>query len=1354
MKRLLSVVLIAVMLLQTAAFAVPTAVENIDAVADILTDAEDVVFENSYYIDEDTNFLYQIVDNKPEILVEEYVLSYYYDSQNGYLYYVVSEQNSIGLYSINTCAEMELEKPIKIFDSNCVDNSELSREVFEGGSTLFADLEKSVSEIVDAAMDVIYRNEGSYGSVNANDNGSMSIGKVQWNANAGRALPLLQTIVKANPSNAENILGTELYNEIVNNPSNYWNNKNRTATADEKTRISNLLVTSEGKAAQDSLAATDISGYVNYAISLGMVSCPAIVYYADLTNQWGYGGAKSQLDIVVDKVGSCDKVSLYALHEVCLDYGPAYASRRNQTFNYCCSLGWNNYGAGVLDSDTIMSFMKQTYEEALAKYSSESFTGYCGDCVGFQLMALGVNKDRHTYHGKDTYDYYAGLSETDGGYSVVKYPADSYTLKEALQSINDNNITGNYTYTVVGFNKGSSSNDGQTYGHTLLIYAIIDNYVYYSECVNIKGTDKTYGKRTIDSFCDGYSDIASTSVEEYDYEGLVLLTTEEIEAETKPISKPSVSIQNCTDTKNVNFANANFTWTAAEGGYGYVISLKNLDTDEHFVSGGKKYNNLNVGYNGSQYFDTLEEDTNYRFAVGVLKADGITAYDESWSELNFKTAKRPTFTSPSANSTVSPENLKISWTNDDDAEYYGVKIKDSSGNVVSGYDEKKVNSNSITVNLEHDETYTVGVYAFLGGQTIWSSTSLVFETEGENIPAVTITAEGTCGNNITWTLDSEWTLTISGDGNMVNYNYASNVPWDSYRSLIKNVVIQYGVTNIAQYAFEDCVSLKNITIPKSVTTIGYKAFYDCDSIKNITIPDGVTTIGSSAFYDCDGINNITIPDGVTTIGSSAFYDCDSIKSITIPDSVTTIGSSAFYNCDGINNITIPDGVTTIDSSAFYDCDSIKNITIPDSVTTIGGSAFGSCDSLTSIIIPDEVVRIESGTFGYCVSLESVEIGESVTYIGSTAFAGCSSLESVVIPENVIYIYDGAFESCISLEDVQIGEGVTSIGKQAFYGCISLKNVKFGENLRSVDSNAFAQCDGLKSIVIPDKVSTIGSYAFRYCDALESIVIPSSVKSIGSYVFEGSQNVTIYGHTGSAAETYANKNKIPFKAIEDTPDVPEEPDDPDTPVIPDEPDEPVEYKATMTLSDVSGRPGDTVKVVVSLKTDEIINTIGIRDITYDTNVLTFAGFSDYEELQSLCQLSQFDESKMAVVAALKEKQIFDGEVCTLNFTINENAGEGDIAVNLASHIKLDGDVIDTEVVPATVSVTLQMLGDMNLNDVVDMNDAILLLQYSMFPDLYPIGYKGSVDFTKDGVVDMNDAILLLQYSMFPDLYPIE
>ena len=38
------------------------------------------------------------------------------------------------------------------------------------------------------------------------------------------------------------------------------------------------------------------------------------------------------------------------------------------------------------------------------------------------------------------------------------------------------------------------------------------------------------------------------------------------------------------------------------------------------------------------------------------------------------------------------------------------------------------------------------------------------------------TASGTCGDNLTWTLDDSGTLTISGSGEMYNYDYSYNVP--------------------------------------------------------------------------------------------------------------------------------------------------------------------------------------------------------------------------------------------------------------------------------------------------------------------------------------------------------------------------------------------------------------------------------------------------------------------------------------------------------------------------------------------------------------------------------------------------
>ena len=87
------------------------------------------------------------------------------------------------------------------------------------------------------------------------------------------------------------------------------------------------------------------------------------------------------------------------------------------------------------------------------------------------------------------------------------------------------------------------------------------------------------------------------------------------------------------------------------------------------------------------------------------------------------------------------------------------------------------------------------------------------------------------------------------------------------------------------------------------------------------------------------------------------------------------------------------------------------------------------------------------------------------------------------------------------------------------------------------------------------------------------------------------------------------------------------------------------------------------------------------------------------------------------------------------------------------VKLNADEIPAEIKPATVSVRTQLLGDIDGNGVVDINDALLLFQHSMVPDIYPITYEGNVDFDKNGVLDINDCLLLFQYSMLPDLYPI-
>lgn len=141
---------------------------------------------------------------------------------------------------------------------------------------------------------------------------------------------------------------------------------------------------------------------------------------------------------------------------------------------------------------------------------------------------------------------------------------------------------------------------------------------------------------------------------------------------------------------------------------------------------------------------------------------------------------------------------------------------------------------------------------------------------------------GTCGKNLTWILDDYGTLTISGTGNMENWNLSSGEKKESpfkNNKEIKHVVIEDGVTDIGYCAFGDCSNLKDITIADSVTNIGKLAFKNCSSLENIIIPNSVEVINSYTFYNCNNITRVTIPTGVTTIDRKAFCECTNLTDI-------------------------------------------------------------------------------------------------------------------------------------------------------------------------------------------------------------------------------------------------------------------------------------------------------------------------------------------------------------------------------------------------------------------------------------------------------------------------------------------
>ena len=427
---------------------------------------------------------------------------------------------------------------------------------------------------------------------------------------------------------------------------------------------------------------------------------------------------------------------------------------------------------------------------------------------------------------------------------------------------------------------------------------------------------------------------------------------------------------------------------------------------------------------------------------------------------------------------------------------------------------------------------------------------------------------GTCGDNLTWSLDtSTGVLNITGTGEMTNYSSSSSVPWYSYRSNIKTVNIASGVTTIGDSAFYLCDSLTSVTIGNSVTTIGSYAFYNCKRLTSVAIPDTVTTIGDVAFCWCDSLTNITIPDSVTTIGKDAFSYCKSLTSVTIGNSVTTIGDSAFYNCTSLTDVyfssseedwnkisigsnnspltsatihftepeeptiasgTCGDNLTwtlyesglleitgTGEMFAYISTDAypwytyrskVTSVTIGDGITSISDFAFNGYSKISAVSIGNDVAKIGRSAFSYCSAITGLIIPDKVTDIDDRAFYGCSSLKELTIPVSAkIYNSSYVFCNCTNIEKITLTKGN---GTMVEYGTVTTAP---SDIVNYQYTPWYISRSNLKELVIEEGVCTISSYAFGNCTKLENIILPDGITSIGKNAFyycTGLKNITL------------------------------------------------------------------------------------------------------------------------------------------------------------------------------------------------------------------------------------------------------
>ncbi len=201
-----------------------------------------------------------------------------------------------------------------------------------------------VDKITVALKDLFIQIEGKYTSVNQNDSGALSIGIIQWHG--GQAHNLLKLIVAEDPATAKELLGTSLYNEVVNGTYSAWDR--RSVNNDEAKRISALLDTQAGHRIQDQECYTYCLKFIDAGWKAGMRTDSLMVYYATMYNQFGVGGVATYMKYIRATLGVGTDAVFYdldafhrAVHNTTA-YGQRYLLMRDKTYNYIKSLDWSS----------------------------------------------------------------------------------------------------------------------------------------------------------------------------------------------------------------------------------------------------------------------------------------------------------------------------------------------------------------------------------------------------------------------------------------------------------------------------------------------------------------------------------------------------------------------------------------------------------------------------------------------------------------------------------------------------------------------------------------------------------------------------------------------------------------------------------------------------------------------------------------------------------------------------------------------------------------------------------------------------------------------------------------------------
>ena len=185
----------------------------------------------------------------------------------------------------------------------------------------------------------------------------------------------------------------------------------------------------------------------------------------------------------------------------------------------------------------------------------------------------------------------------------------------------------------------------------------------------------------------------------------------------------------------------------------------------------------------------------------------------------------------------------------------------------------------------------------------------------ENITATYYQPEGTGYNNNSVKrmsnikkIDSETTyeggtLVISGVGDFSSsahnalFQFLADIgpddDFEGYKYNPKELIIQEGVTNLADHAFEYIFSIEKVLFPSTLEEIGKGAFEGCSSLEHVLIPNTITYIDAGAFSGT-ALVEFRFGSGIETIPEDGIFNsCNNMKTIYLTSSIKQIKRHGF-----------------------------------------------------------------------------------------------------------------------------------------------------------------------------------------------------------------------------------------------------------------------------------------------------------------------------------------------------------------------------------------------------------------------------------------------------------------------------